>query len=126
MNNNESKFYTTLQYQEYIDDNENYRISTENNKVFAKEIKSGYSRDVNVRGPTYYKYYIRIFPNRKLYDPFPKYSMTGNAESFIDKVCKSETSYKEVTKSVFDKYLNFLKTENPQWLKNAQKESNDL
>lgn len=126
MNQLESKFYTTLQYQEFVDENDNSRVATENNKVFAKEIKSGYSRDLNVRGPVHYKYYVRIFPNRKLYDPFPKYSMTGNKDSFIDKVCKSETAYKEVTRSVFDKYLNFLKTENSQWLNSAQKEANDL
>lgn len=126
MNQIESKFYTTLQYQEFIDDEENYRTSTENTRVFAKAVKSGLSRDVNVRGPVHYKYYIRVFPNKKLYDPFPKYSSSDNKNSFIDKVCRSETGYQEVPYSVFEKYLNFLKTESNQWLTSAQKEASNL
>jgi hypothetical protein len=126
MNELESKYYTTLQYQEYSDENENSLIKTESNKVFAKAIKSGLSRDINTRGPSRYKYYVRIFPNKKLYDPFPKYSYSTNKDSFLDKVCKSETGYREVPFSVFDKYLNFLRTENSQWLTSAQKEANDL
>lgn len=124
--NYDSKFYTSLQYQEFIDEDENYRLSTESNKVFAKAIKSGYSRDITSSGPTHYKYYVRVFPNKKLYDPFPKYSVSDNKGSFIDRICKSEISYKEVPYSVFEKYLNFLKTESNQWLNNAQKEINNI
>lgn len=120
----ESKFYTTLQYQDYIDEDENYRTSVENNKVFAKSVKNGFSRDVSKSGPQYYKYYIRCSSNKIIFDPFPKYSSSDNKQSFIDKVCRPESIYKEVSPSVFEKYLNYLKTENSQWLKNAQKELN--
>lgn len=121
----ESRFYTTLQYQDFVDDNDNSRSSTENSKVFAKAIKNGLSRDMTKSGGQFFKYYVRCSSNKTLYDPFPKYSTSDNKQSFIDKVCKSETSYREVTSSVFDKYLNYLKTENTQWLKNAQKELNN-
>jgi hypothetical protein len=123
---NSSKFYTTLQYQEYIDDDDNSRSSVENNKVFAKAIKSGLSRDINKGGPTHYKFYIRIFPNQKLYDPFPKYSISDNKNSFVDKICRSETAYKEVPESIFNIYLNYLKTENAQWYYKAQREVTNI
>lgn len=122
---NESRFYTTLQYQDYMDDDENSRSSTENSTVFAKAVKSGLSRDMSKMGSQHFKYYVRCAANKTLYDPFPKYSTSDNKQSFIDKVCRPETSYKEVTLSIFDKYLNYLKTENNQWLKSAQKELND-
>ena len=122
--NEESRLYTTIQYQDYTDDEDHSRSSTENNKVFAKAIKNGLSRDVTKGGGQYYKYYVRCSANKTLYDPFPKYSISDNKQSFIDRVCRPETTYREVTYSVFEKYLNYLKTENAQWLKNAQKELN--
>lgn len=122
--NEDSKFYTTIQHQDYVDSDENYRSQTENNKVFAKAVKNGLSRDVTKSGPQYYKYYIRCSASKILFDPFPKYSSSDNKQSFLDKVCRPETIYREVSYSVFDKYLNYLKTENSQWLKNAQKELN--
>lgn len=119
---NSSRFYTTLQYQEYSDEDDNSRLSVDNNKVFAKAIKSGFSRDINKSGPSHYKFYIRVFPNQKLYDPFPKYSVSDNKNSFVDKVCRSEISYKEVPESIFNMYLNYLRTENSQWYSKAQRE----
>lgn len=118
----ESKFYTTLQYQDFVDDQDNSRSTTECGTVFAKAVKSGLSRDMSKSGPQYYKYYVRCYPNRNLYDPFPKYSTSDSKQSFVDKVCRPETGYREVTQSIFDKYLSYLRTENAQWLKNAQKE----
>lgn len=119
---NSSRFYTTLQYQEFTDEDDNSRLPVENNKVFAKAIKSGFSRDINKSGPTHYKFYIRVFPNQKLYDPFPKYSVSDNKNSFVDKVCRSETAYKEVPESIFNMYLNYLRSENSQWYHQAQRE----
>jgi len=121
-----NKYYTTLQYQEYQDDNENSCRKIDDSKVFAKSLKIGYSRDVTQINPIHDKYYIRIYPNKKLYDPFPKYSLTDHKDSFIDKICKSENSYKQVTEIVFNMYLNFLKTENSQWYNKAQRETSNL
>lgn len=121
----ESRFYTTLQYQDFVDEDNNSRSSIENNKVFAKAIKNGLSRDMTKSGGQYFRYYVRCSPNKTLHDPFPKYSVSDNKQSFIDKVCKSENTYREVTPSVFEKYINYLKTESLQWLKSAQNEFNN-
>ena len=121
-----NNYYTTDQYKDFVDDNENCRRKVDDNKVFAKSVKSGYSTDIRESSPRYNKYYIRVHPNRKLYDPFPLYSVSDNKNSFVDKICKSENVYKEVTESVFNMYLNYLKTENVQWFNRAQRESSNL
>lgn len=121
-----NNYYTTLQYQEFVDDNDNSRTNSDSDKVFAKTIMSGYSKNVTEKTPKYNKYYIRISPNKKLYDPFPKYSVSDNKASFIDKVCKSNNLYKEVPESVFNMYLNYLRTENVQWYNKAQRETTNL
>lgn len=126
MESSESKFYTTLQYQEFVDENENYRTSTDNSKVFAKALKAGLSKHMTNQSPMYNKYYVRVTAGKKLYDPFPKYSTSDNRGSFIDKICKSENVYKEVPESVFNMYLNYLRTENAQWFTKAQREISNV
>jgi len=121
-----NKYYTTLQYQEYQDDDENSCRHTDDSRVFAKILKNGQSKDITKSGPMYDKFYIRTYPNKKLYDPFPKYSITDHKNSFVDKICKSENVYRQVTERVFNMYLNFLRTESVQWYTKAQRESSNL
>jgi hypothetical protein len=118
----DSKYYTTFQYQEFTDDDEFYRVNKDGDKVFAKVIKSGLSRDMKNSNPAQYKYYVRGNNGKKLFDPFPKYSISDNKGSFLDKVCKGEQQFIEVTKSVFEKYITFLKTESNQYFISAQRE----
>lgn len=120
--NVDSKYYTTFQYQEFTDDDEFYRVNKDGDKVFAKVIKSGLSRDMTNSNPAQYKYYVRGNNGKNLFDPFPRYSISDNKNSFLDKVCKSNQQFIEVTKSVFDKYITFLKTESNQYLISAQRE----
>jgi hypothetical protein len=42
----ETLFYTIDSDKEYVDDNGFFRLSTENNKVFAKAIKEVRSKDI--------------------------------------------------------------------------------
>lgn len=120
--NLDSKYYTTFQYQEFTDEDEFYRLSKDGDKVFAKVIKGGLSRDMTNSNPAQYKYYVRGTNGKKLHDPFPKYSISDNKSSFLDKVCKGDQQFIEVTKSVFEKYITFLKTESNQYLTSAQRE----
>lgn len=122
MNQSDSVYYTSLQYQDFLDENENYCLTSESAKTFAKTTKSGYSKHIDNKNPKFNKYYVRISNDKKLYDPFPKYSVSDNRASFIDKVCKNNNSYKEVTESIFNMYLNYLRTENVQWYNKAQRE----
>jgi hypothetical protein len=124
--NTDSRFYTTLQYQEFVDENDNCYRNMDDSKVFAKSLKTGYSKNIRESGPKYDKFFVRVYPNKKLYDPFPRYSMSDNKNSFVDKICKSENAYKQVTEIVFNNYLNYLRTENIQWYNKAQREISNL
>lgn len=129
-----NKYYTTEKHSDWVDENQNYRLDVDTDKVFAKAILSGPSSNsskdffLNQKGtivPSYYKYYVRTYPNRKLYDPVPLYGISDNKNSFIDKVCKSENVYRETTEIVFNQYLLYLRTESPQHYTKAQRELND-
>jgi len=122
----DSNYYTTLQYQEFVDDQQNARRKNDGDKVFAKTVRSGLVKDVRQRDVKHNKYYVRVEQNKKLYDPFPLYSVSDNKNSFVDKICRPNNLYKEVTESIFNMYLSYLKTENPQWYKKTQRELSNL
>ena len=77
------------------------------------------------KNPIFYKFFVRVSQGKQLYDPFPKYSLSDNRGSFVDKICKDNNPYKEVPESIFSMYLNYLKTENVMWLNKAQREMNN-
>lgn len=118
----ETKYYTTLENHDYLDDDGFPRLATESNKVFAKAIKEVKGKNILERSPAHFRYYVKIEPNRSLHDPMEKCCVKTNRCSFVDKVCKSENTFMEVNQSVFDKYLNYLKTKNNRWLVDAQRE----
>jgi hypothetical protein len=118
----ENKFYTINNNQDYVDDEGFPRSQIENSKVFAKAVKEVRSKNILERSPAYFKYYVRVEPNKTLHDPFMGHSIQTNRTSFVDKICKSEQSFMEVNQSVFTKYINFLKTQNSQWLTDATRE----
>lgn len=118
----ETKYYTTSNNQDFTDDKGYPRLVTENSKVFAKAIKEAKGKNILERSPSHFRYYVKIEPNRSLHDPFVKHGVQTNRSSFIDKVCKSENTFMEVNQSIFDKYINYLKTENNKWLVDATRE----
>jgi hypothetical protein len=117
----QAQFYTTQQYQEFSDENYYYRLSKDSDKVFAKCLSERLPKDSS-SDICQTKYYVKGNNGKDLFDPFPKYALNDNRGSFIDKVCKPDHKFIEVTKSTFDKYINFLKTSNRQYYIGAQKE----
>lgn len=118
----ETKYYTISKNQDYVDDDGYPRSQTDNPKVFAKAVKDALSKNILQRSPSYFKYYVKIEPNRSLHDPFDGHSIKSSGRSFVDKICKSENTFMEVNQSVFDKYINYLKTQNNKWLVDAGRE----
>lgn len=118
----EIKYYTTATNQDYVDDDGYPRSQIDNPKVFAKAVKNTLGKNVLQRAPSYFKYYIKIEPNKSIYDPFDKHSIKTSGHSFVDKICKSENTFMEVNQSVFDKYINYLKTQNNKWLIDCRRE----
>jgi hypothetical protein len=121
-NEAESRYYTISLYQEFTDDENCYRLNKNGDKVFAKAIKEGLSRNINNLEPFQFKYYVRKHTGNKLFDPFPKYSMNDNKSSFLDRICKDDQQFIEVTKIAFDQYITFLNTQSKQHLISAQRE----
>ena len=118
----ENKYYTISKSQDYVDDNGFPRSQNDSDKVYAKAVNEIISKNILDRTPSNFRFYVKIEPNRSLYDPLCRNSVVSNKPSFVDKVCKSENSFMEVNQSVFDKYINYLKTENSRWLVDAQRE----
>lgn len=120
----ETLFYTISDYSETIDDQGNYLVSQDNDRVYAKAVKESKGKNILEKSPRYYKYYIKLSPDKNLYDPFPKYT-SGSKPSFINKVCKAENNFIEVNQSTFNKYVAFLRTKNSKWLNDAQRDYKD-
>jgi hypothetical protein len=118
------KFYTKIGLEDFMDDSGYPRCNLESNKnVYAKctkDKKSKHFKDSTVRR---YGYYIMTDPNKIIHNPIELHSIEPKIKkSFINQTCKSNLKFTEVSESVFNKYLNFLSTENIQWLNHAQRE----
>lgn len=119
----ESKFYTRKNDAVFTDDNNYPRLSVDSDKVYAKAIKDKPSKNFTDKNRVGYSYYIKSAPNKILFNPLDLHTIEPKvAKSFINKICKTELMFLEVSESVFNMYLNFLKTENTQWLSKAQRE----
>ena len=116
------KLYSLLGQESYIDDQGFPRLETESDKTFAKAIKNKLSKKFISDSPPTYSFFIKTDPNHNIVNPIATYSMKITNSNFLNKICKTEFSFTEVTESVFNKYLMFLKTSNIKWLNSAQRE----
>lgn len=122
---NDDKFYCLLGSEDYIDDEGFPRLLDENmNNAVAKVIFSKKSKHFTEPHKSYGRYYIKLDPNSKIFNPKKILSSIEekSSMSFINTVCKNEWDFKEVTPQVFQKYITFLKTKNLSWLKDAQRD----
>lgn len=119
----EVRLYTNKSSQDYIDEVGYYRLSTEGEKLYAKAVKNKQSKSLTNKSPLGFTYYVKADPNKNLYDPTDLHSIEPKIKkSFLNKICKTELRLLEVSESIFNKYITFLKTENAQWLVDAQRE----
>lgn len=119
----EQKFYTKKGEESFLDNDKNYRLSVDSPQVYAKAIRKRMSKHFTNNKNLAYSFFIKTDPNKNLYNPLDLYTIEPKLKkSFINKVCKSELVFTEVTESVFNKYLTFLRTENIKWLSEAQRE----
>lgn len=68
------------------------------------------------------KYLIRLDSNGKLFNPFSIYGEEKN-KTFLDRVCRSNQKFKEVSEKVMVLYLGFLQKQNIALLTNAEREA---
>ena len=116
-----TKLYTLIGQETYIDDDGCPRVEIENNMVFAKVVQNKPSKTFN--NGHQYRFYIKTNPNKIIHNPVETYSLKEkDSHAFLNKVCKAETVFTEVTQSIFNQYINFLKTKSIRWLDSAQRE----
>jgi hypothetical protein len=119
---NQNRFYTLTGHESFCDDEGFPRSEFENDKTFAKAIRSKVAKAFGSNNLSY-RFYIRTDPNKNIINPIETYSIkTKEKSSFINKTCKIETMFSEVTESIFNQYISFLKTSNIKWLNSAQRE----
>lgn len=113
-NSNKSiELFTIIGKHQFLDENKNPRVNTENNDTCAKKVTT----DSSV------KFFIKTGIYGKIYDPIGLYS-EGTSAKFLAKAGKKAWEYKQVNNKVFDMYLSFLRTKNKAWLTNAERELN--
>lgn len=118
----QNKFYTLLGHESFCDDEGFPRSESENDQTFAKAIKSKVAKAFGSNNLSY-RFYIKTDPNKNIINPIETHSIkTKEKSSFINKTCKIEAVFSEVTESIFNQYINFLKTSNTKWLNSAQRE----
>ena len=111
--NNEDKLYTMVGMHDSIDNEANYIVHNDKNKVFAKRV-------YDANGAR--KLYIRLANNGNIYNPISVYG-EEKTYAFLDRVCKDGIKFREVNQKVFDMYLKFLGTKNIAWLHNTEREA---
>jgi hypothetical protein len=110
----DSKFYTIIGDEDYLDDDMNPRLKQDNNKAIAKALKKSDNLS--------YRYFIKIGAYGKIYNPISIYDPDSKQPKFMTRVRKSEWEFQEVSPKVFDYYINFLRTKNIAWFNNAERE----
>jgi hypothetical protein len=117
----ENKLYTLIGNEEYLDEDGYPRSKIDNEQVMAKAIRNKLGKAMNSN--LQYRFYIKTDPNKKIYDPTQIYSIDKkNKSSFLNKICKTETIFSEVTENIFSRYIEFLKTKNHKILSSTQRE----
>lgn len=106
------EFYTLRGNEAFVDESNLPRVSTDNDSVLAKK---------TTRKNGTIKYSIRLGNNGKFYNPVSIYGQE-KTHTFLNRICRSNDKFKEVSPKVFSMYLEFLNTKNTSWLINAERE----
>lgn len=123
-NNQENKFYCLIGNEDFLDNEGFPRKNSDNENVVAKIIYSKKSKHFADSQKSFGRYYIKLDPNSKIFNPKKILSSVQerNSLDFINNICKTDWSFKEVTPQIFQKYIMFLKTKNISWIKDAQRD----
>lgn|GEM_PF-1642139 len=114
--------YTFFGKHDYLDENKNplldYEID-EKNKDEVFSLKDAYALKFTKGNRS--NYYVKRNRHGRLYDPVGMYS-EGRADIFMNEAGRPQWKFEPVSKKVFDLYVNYLKTKNPAWINNANRE----
>jgi hypothetical protein len=109
----EDKFYGIIQNYDFIDKDNNPRINSEQDlRVLAK---------IKVKNNGQEKFLIKLDNNKKLYNPSSPLP-ENKKNRLLEQYGADSVPFKEVSKKVFEYYMTFLRTSNPSWIHNAERE----
>jgi hypothetical protein len=122
--NLECRFYTISGEEDYLDEDQMPRSTGDSTKVYAKATQTILTKEFVPQNQTKrYRYFIKTDPNRYVFNPIKNHTIgQKNSRHFINTICKKDYIFLEVSKSIFDKYTQFLKTKNIQILNAVQRE----
>ena len=121
---NKEQYYCSFGNEDYIDNDGFARCEKINDNVIAKIISNKKPKHFNDK-IKHDRYYIKMSPNMEVYNPISLHTTSNNNQqkfTHINKIRKDTWTFKEVDKSIFDKYLLFVKTENMQTFKDVQRQ----
>lgn len=113
--------YTFFGKHDYEDD-EGYPMLDFEEEIDLEQIfedPEAYAVKTNLHGVT--RYYVKRGKHGHLFNPIGMYS-EGTQHKQLRHAGKPLWELKKTSKKIFDYYINFLKTKNPAWLNNAERE----
>lgn len=122
--NYETEYYTLMGLEDHLDSDGYPKLSKDDNKTYAKKVKSKKPKLVSDKNISF-RFYIKTDPNNNIVNPIVLLSDKNHdtrSNDRLNKTCKQIEQYKEVSQSIFNQYLEFLKTKNSKWLNAAQRE----
>ena len=108
----ETMLYTIIDQHNFIDDDNNPRLSKNSNRVYAKRITKNNTQ----------KYLIKVDNTNKFYNPLSPVSSIKPTK-ILQTISIPKNQFKQVNQEIFSMYLNFLRSKNEAWLHNAERES---
>lgn len=106
-----NNYYCSIDSYDFIDKENNPRVKNEDDARVLAKAKSRPDKTI--------KYLVRIDNIKNLYNPLLPLSENKQSTLYTD---KAYIAFKEVSKPVFDMYITFLRTLNPVWIRNAERE----
>lgn len=104
-------FFTLIGDHDFLDEEANPRVKEDSVKAYAKIVTDLKEKTT--------KFFIKTDHYAKLLNPTSIYEDDKN--KFVNQLGK-KIKFKSVSKKVFDLYVSFLRTKNPVWLNNAERE----
>lgn len=103
-----NEYYAYVGQEEFVDDNNNLRLSEDGDLVMAKKI---------FRDNGSFKLMIKCDRNNKPFDPDSPFYQNSTVASY-----KNGFRFVMVNQKAFNYYLKFLQTKNKSWLLNTERE----
>jgi len=108
---NSTLYFCAEQDSEFIDENNNYRCSTDTNSV---------AKQTHLHNTVLY--YVKVSNYGKLLDPYSQLSVSEEFTHAKKRLIKESYQFKTTNMIVFDMYKKYLQTKNTKWLLQAERE----